>query len=399
MSHELDTKADGVAAYFGRQVAWHQLGIVMDVSVTVAQALELSGANFDVATAPLFTRRTVSLPATSIAELTAAEGDTYDTFDEVTGYKATVRTDRSEILGCVKSRYTPLQNRDAFGVLDPLVNDGLATIETAGVLRGGRDVWMLVRFDIDDPIVKEIFDNRGDKVVPYGLISNNHAGQRQVQLQETPIRVVCANTLGMAQGAFKRLQRSGKAYAVRHTLSVEAKTTDAARELFGDLIGRYRQTALQYELLRRTHLDTALFRQLVLDIAAPIPKKLDKAGLKKREETSREQIENRRARLVNLYEGDSDGNSGQHTAWDAYNAVTQSVDHENDLWKARGGDTGRAQSLFDGRLGDVKQSVLDALVDFATVEYESSHEEGTGDEVLAELFARSDALALEKSGA
>jgi phage/plasmid-like protein (TIGR03299 family) len=398
MSHELDTKADGVAAYFGRQVAWHELGIVMDVAVSVEQALELSGANFDVALAPLFTRRTVTVEA----DLPEA-GDSYDTFDEVTGYKATVRTDRDEILGCVRSRYTPLQNKDAFGILEPLVADGLATIETAGVLRGGRDVWMLVRFDIEDPIVKEVFDNRGDKVVPYGLISNNHAGQRQVQLQETPIRVVCANTLGMAQSSFRGLQKGGKAYAVRHTLTVEAKTTEAARALFGDLIGRYRQTALQYELLRRTHLDTALFRKLVLDIAAPIPKRLDKSKLVKREETSLEQITARRNRLVELW-GFGDGNKGEQTAWEAYNAVTQSVDHDIEAWKARGGAVGRAQSLFDGRLSTVKQDVLDSLVTFSAASYEEVLMVGGNDTIsigdasaLVELFAQADALSLAKS--
>lgn len=390
MSHELDTKENGVAAYFGRQVAWHELGTVIDAALSVEQVLELAGAAFEVATAPLFTRRTVEVRD---AEYIASGGsETYDEFDEVEGYKATVRTDRSEILGCVKSRYTPLQNKDAFGVLDPLVTDGLATIETAGVLRGGRDVWMLVRFDIDDPIVKEIFENRGDRVIPYGLISNNHAGQRQVQLQETPIRVVCANTLGMAQQSFKKLQRSGKAFAVRHTLSVEAKTTEAARELFGDLVGRYRQTALQYELLRRTHLDTALFRKLVLDIAAPMPSKLDKENLTKREETSREQIESRQNRLIELW-GFGDGNKGENTAWEAYNAVTQSVDHDKEQWKTRGNGVQRAQSLFDGRLADVKQDVLDSLVAFATDEYLQSHEEGTGDDKLAELFAQAAALS------
>ena len=43
------------------------------------------------------------------------------------------------------------------------------------------------------------------RLVTYGLISNNHAGERRVIVQETPVRVVCSNTLGMA------LTRSGVA--------------------------------------------------------------------------------------------------------------------------------------------------------------------------------------------
>ncbi|CAN5654802.1 hypothetical protein BH23GEM5_BH23GEM5_03150 [soil metagenome] len=51
---------------------------------------------------------------------------------------------------------------------------------------------MLVRFNLDSPLVREVF---ADEVIPFGLISNNHAGQRKVVVQESPIRVVCANTL------------------------------------------------------------------------------------------------------------------------------------------------------------------------------------------------------------
>ncbi|GIW50921.1 MAG: hypothetical protein KatS3mg081_0276 [Gemmatimonadales bacterium] len=58
--------------------------------------------------------------------------------------------------------------------LAALIDNGLADIETAGALRGGR-VWMLVRFKLTDPAVSEVF---AEEVVPYGLLSNNHARGR-----------------------------------------------------------------------------------------------------------------------------------------------------------------------------------------------------------------------------
>lgn len=104
-------------------------------------------------------------------------------------------------------------------MLEPLLDAGLASLETGGSLRDGRDVWMLVRFNIDSPIVREVF---ADGLIPFGLVSNNHTGQRKVIVQETPVRVVCANTLELA------LSRRERALSVRHTISVEARTAEAA---------------------------------------------------------------------------------------------------------------------------------------------------------------------------
>lgn len=375
MSHELDTRANGIASYVGRQSAWHQLGTVMDHDMTVQEALELSGANFTVETVPFYTRRVTSLTTNesssslrTINEWAAAEVETFDSYVVSPNARATMRMDRLEELGSVGTRYTPLQNAPAFGVMTPLIDAGLARIETAGTLRGGRDVWMLLRFSPESEVVQQAFASRtlpnGEQdggIIPYVMISNNHAGRRQVQLMETPVRVVCANTLGAAHHQFGQQQARGRGFQVRHTLSVEAKTTEAAAALFKDVTRNMETIARQYELLRRTHLDTALFRKLVLDVAAPMPAKFDKAKLEKREQTSRDQVESVRARLAQLWT-QGDGHTGDSSAWEAYNAVTQSVDHDSKLWRCKGGDDGRLSALFEGRLATVKQDTLDVLV-------------------------------------
>src|SRR5690606_22341001 len=104
---------------------------------------------------------------------------------------------------------------------------------------------MLVRFNIASPAVQEVF---ADEIIPFGMISNNHAGRRKVVVQETPIRVVCANTLGAA------LRDRPRAISVRHTASVEAKTTEAARTLWRGLVERYGRVAQQYRALKEYHL-------------------------------------------------------------------------------------------------------------------------------------------------
>lgn len=354
MAHELDTRENGTAAYVGRKSAWHELGTVIpDRNITFAEALTLGGADFSVELRDVYEKHLVN-------DQTAGPDDEPEHyFNPISGYKSTVRTDRDTVLGIVGSRYTPLQNRDAFGILEPLVDAGVARIETAGTLRNGQDVWLLVAFDLDDDEVKRTLSERpdGDVVRPYALISNNHAGRRQAIIQETPIRVVCANTLGAAFSA------GGQRFKVRHTLNVEARVTEAAQVLFGDLTKRYRAIAQQYEQLRATHLDTALFRKLVLDVAAPIPEKLTKAELSPREETSREKVAEKRERLALLWEN-GDGHTGDHSAWEAYNGVTQSIDHEPELWGMGTGER-RLRALFEGRADEIKSSVLESLVSYA----------------------------------
>jgi phage/plasmid-like protein (TIGR03299 family) len=338
MPHELDRRADGSAAMFSvRTTPWHREGTLLAEAPSLEDALTLGGLNFDVDVRPLYVRSpaTLELPDVFTYELAA------DAF-------ATVRTDSESVLGVVSGRYQPLQNRDAFGVLEPLLDAGLASLETGGALRGGRDVWMLVRFNIDSPAVREVF---ADEIIPFGMISNNHAGQRKVVVQETPIRVVCANTLGAA------LRDRRRAIGVRHTASVEARTTEAARRLWKGLVERYDRVAQQYRALKEFHLDTALFRNLVLDVAAPIPTELDQAGLTPRQEGARRRVIARRTRLTQLWT-EGTGHSGDHSAWEAYNAVAQSVDHDEALWRVR---DSRVEALLDGRLVEVKDRVLSTL--------------------------------------
>jgi phage/plasmid-like protein (TIGR03299 family) len=342
MAHELDRTADGTGAMFSvRLTPWHREGVLLRDAPSLDEALKLGGLSFEVDVRPLFTR------------VQQYPGDA-----SIYGYRqagsacATVRTDREVVLGIVSRRYQPLQNRDAFGVLEPLLDAGLASLETGGSLRGGRDVWMLVRFNVDSPVVREVF---ADELVPFGLVSNNHAGQRKVVVQETPIRVVCANTLGLA------LRGRARALSVRHTASVEARTVDAARKLWSGLIERYASAARQYQLLKSRHLDTAMFRRLVLDVAASVPPHLDRAGLTGRQEAARARLVAKRNRISHLWT-EGAGHSGDHSMYEAYNAAVESIDHDADLWRVRGPRTG---ALLDGRLAEIKTRILTGLIDAA----------------------------------
>jgi phage/plasmid-like protein (TIGR03299 family) len=350
MPAELDYSKGRAAILSVGETPWHKEGVVLVKPPRSAdEALELAGLDFEVALEPIFARWGHAGKARTGSTGDGSAGDA-DEYSYVEGFSAVRRLDTGTVLGVVGDGYAPLQNRDAFRILEPLIDNGLAHIETAGALRGGRDVWILIRFNIKDPVVSEVF---AEEVVPYGLLSNNHCGARSVVLQETPIRVVCANTLGMA------LKGPGRKVAIRHTVSVGARTVDAAKRIWGSLIERYRVIAEQYRCLKRKFLDQSLFEKLVLDVVAQLPE-AEGHGSKARARAV-ERAERRRARLGKLWK-EGAGHRGDGSAWEAYNAVVQSLDHDVELWPTPGP---RTASLFDGHLRRLKQQVLDKLVEYA----------------------------------
>lgn len=341
MAHELDqNRITGKLAMFSvRETPWHREGVILNEAPSLEEGMRLAGADFEVGTQPIF----VQSPGGA--------------FHQSPTGKAIVRLDRQETLGEVLSivgdQYEPLQNRDAFGVLLPLLDKGVAHLETGGTLRRGKDTWMLVRFDIDDPVVREVF---ASEVVPFGLITNNHSGESRALVMQTPIRVVCANTLGMALGA------QAGAIKITHRGDARVRMIEAAEQLFGGIVERYRDIAEQYRDLKDTIISVETFTRSVLDAAAPLPpmaftpegnhlttRGYDAAFLA---------ASARRDKIEDMWMNGA-GHDGTPSAWFAYNAAVEVIDHDVDLFKTRGS---RVAQLLGGRLEQAKSRVLSNLV-------------------------------------
>lgn len=348
MAHELEFGADGIANVFSTRLPmWHQEGHVLDEApATVGDALTLTRGNYTVEVQPVYLAR---------------EQDGETVFVESERARVTVRTDTKAELGAVGMDYTPIQNRDAFGILQPLLDEGLLRLETGGQLRGGADAWMLGRFDLSafGEQAREVFGTEG--VQPYALVANNHSGRRGVLLSLTPIRVVCANTLGAAE-------RDGAAqqFTVRHTRDVEAKVVEAAHNLFAGIVARSETIAAQYRLLRAHHLDTALFRSLVLDAVAPDPRTDPQWNPEARMAGAVVERWERKTTEVTRLWLKGDGHTGDGSAWEAYNGAVQALDHDRELFPTRSG-VYRTASLMGGALAQIKQRVLNNLVENAAL--------------------------------
>lgn len=334
MPGELDYSAIGQANVFVvGQSAWHREGTLLAKAPRYETALEVAGLDYKVVKVPAYRASTVPRGGHIRSD---------NAF-------LTVRTDRDTELGAVGSQYEPLQNREAFEMIRPLVDTGVLELETGGVLREGADAWLLGRFDIArfGPLVREVFT---DEIVPYILVANNHSGRRSARIAETPIRVVCANTLDLADQSMAR--GSGRSVTVRHTRGATTRMIEATEELLSAIIERYEELAQQYQLLKDTTLEPTQFDVLVLDPVSPDPRRdPDWRPVNPQAEAALERTLRRRTELRRLWT-DGAGHNGDLSAWEAYNGLVQAVDHDASLFPVR---VDRTESLLDGRLRDVKR--------------------------------------------
>jgi phage/plasmid-like protein (TIGR03299 family) len=348
------------SGFVTREQAWHGLATVLEDNPTVEAALEAAGLNWQVEARPL----TTTVPDHDQLVLDDANEIVVPTREiEIPTHRAVVRLSDGKPLGVVTKDYQVFQNAEALAVFADLVKDGTLEIETAGSLQGGRKVWILCRYAQN----REVID--GDWIAPYVLIAIGHDGKLSIYLTNTPIRVVCWNTL-QAAGAVDdskadftkecgfRIPHRGDVHqrvneardqiiAINTQLDItveeyrelakkpigELKVRDIARHIFDadifkarDLLARLKDN----QAVRSEHMDVEL-RQGVAAKISELEKLL--ADWK----PCRAEVEVVKA----FHEGPGADIAGE-TAWGLVNAVTHYVDHT----KRGSNDTRLASSWF-----------------------------------------------------
>ena len=169
---------------------WHQLGRVIEGTVSSDEAIRLAELDWDVIPKPI-----------------------YDGLGrELSGYKVNVRSTDNMVLGIVTDRYRIVQNREAFAFTDALLGEGVQ-YETAGSLASGKRVWMLAR--MENTLLAE------EKISPFLVITNSHDGTGAIRVALVPIRVVCANTLNLA------LRQASRHWSCVHAGNIQDKLDEA----------------------------------------------------------------------------------------------------------------------------------------------------------------------------
>ena len=263
---------------------WHQLGVQLQNPATAQEAIQATGLDYKVKLKPVKTivnRKHRIVP---------------NTF-------ATVRTDTSEVLGVVGSRYEPIQNKDAFSFFDALVGSDEAIYQTAGVLGKGERIWILAK------LPSYIRIGKNDIVNKYLLLTNSHDGSAVVRAKLTPIRVVCSNTLSVA------LSGNEQEVRIKHTPNAVHRLREAHK-----LLGLSNHLYLQLDsIFNKMALKRITEKQLQQYVKTLIPSNPD-AQHQTRNENIREAI-------LELYESGQGADMSRGTLWGAYNAATEYTDH------------------------------------------------------------------------
>jgi phage/plasmid-like protein (TIGR03299 family) len=344
MAHELFFQ-NGIAQMFSvKKTAWHNEGHLLPDNPSYQDAIKLVGFDYPMEKRPYFRPTQVNGNPGYIES-----GDAFYIF----------RPDINKVLGSVGSNYEIVTNEQAFSPLQPLVDQGVLKLETGGVLRDGADAWLLGKWDLDKfgPDAKEVF---GDQVIPYATVMANHNGRRGIMLGNTPIRIVCANTLGAAE-------RSGisRWVQINHTRDAKNKLFEAANEMFSRVVERFEVIARQYRVLMNSRLTLDCFRKLVLDVVAPDPRKRRDWNPEAKMAASVVERHERKVREVTRLWTCGKGHTGEPTAWFAYNGAVECLDFNRDLFPTRSGCY-RTASLLTGELAGMKERVLDGLVSYAS---------------------------------
>ena len=94
-------------------------------------------------------------------------------------------------------------------------------------------MWVLAR-------LPEYIELGGDQSATYVYVANSHDGSMAVTAAVTPVRIVCANTLGTALRQSEHGQQAQRTFRLRHTGNLQAKFAEA-RQVLGMSINYQQQ--------------------------------------------------------------------------------------------------------------------------------------------------------------
>lgn len=266
--------------------------------------------------------------------------------------KGVVRTNpfdqKNDLLAVVGDRYQIHSNEEAFAFADALTDGGLQW-ETAGSINDGRKVFGSLASPKTITLDPK---GRGDVINDYLLIATSHDGSMPLTAMNTPVRVVCQNTLNMAMS-----NRAVKqAFKIRHTSNMKGKI-QAAREALSINIAYMDEFSKVATELIEAEISKAKFDEIVATVYPAPDNDASKAATTRY--TKKVDL------LESIYLGTADGpdtmGNIRGTAWGAYNALTEEIDWYR---KPRSGDAESivaAASGFDPVTNANKNGILSVV--------------------------------------
>ena len=282
-------------AFVGKK-PWHGLGQELTKDAPIEVWRTEAGLAWEAQTAPV-----VYLTPTSNS---AAEAR------EFKGKNVLYRSDTGASLGVVSDRYKPHQPDEILQFFDTLVRSAGFSLEVAGAIKGGKRIWALANTNREACVF-------GDDVVKgYLLLSTSFDGTTATVGQFTSIRVVCNNTLSMADS-----ENAPSRVSLRHGSNFNASMM---RNRLGLVVSGFDGMMDKYRYLANANVNSAYVNNFLIKLFPPVVHMDDAA---------KTVLVHSRGygKVMDLFEGKGMGANlagTRGTKWGLLNAVSQWVDHE-----------------------------------------------------------------------
>ena len=266
-----------------------------------------------------------------------------------------VRTDTYAPLsrGGLSEGFTPIQNRDAFRVLTQLSGVKDIQLRNGGTWSNGAGVFAQV--SLGDMNV----GNGGDKVGKYLSVVNSHDGSRALNILITPYRYFCMNQI--AKSVNEAQAKAGKFLSVRHNASADEKLEDLIRSVtIADEV--FQQTEETYNKLATLKITNDYVQEVLTKL---FPLNPEYADLSK-PSRGRTIWQNNVDAVKDRFESADQGRIEQMTAWNLYNAVQGTFQHD-----AKRTDTIH-RSILMGDIADKSALALSTVMEICSSEHISA---------------------------
>ena len=317
MAHELEIVNGKAQMAYAGELPWHRLGTKVDENLTPAEFQQAAGLDWNV------------VPVPAYAEY---KGEKIES-----GHQMLIRDIDSKPLTMITGNWNPVQNDEAFGFFNEFCQTGAMKMETAGSLKGGQWVWALAK----STEAFTLFG--GDEIESYLLFSNPHIYGRSIDIQFTPTRVVCNNTLNVALS-----EDSQNRVRMNHRTAFDA---DSAKEMLGlaaEKMNKFKTMAM--------FMGTKSYKDEIVkeyfDEVFP--------GYSKKEGEKRESSRNA-VRAFEILETQPGAEFAKGSWWQAFNATTYMIDHE--IGKS---EESRLTSNWYGMNKTKKIKALEKAVEYAS---------------------------------
>jgi phage/plasmid-like protein (TIGR03299 family) len=170
-----------------RQPSWHGKETLLTEDQrprTWAEARPLAGLDWEIVREPMYTRTLSGMNA---------DGSPVFEYTEVPGFHVDKRDDTGQVLTSDRDSRHLITNLELGEILHALTDKTELEYETAGSVRDGRSVWALVRLGDPRTIGMDL-----SPVQPYMGVVNHIDRVGGCRAYQTSVRIVCANTMAMA---------------------------------------------------------------------------------------------------------------------------------------------------------------------------------------------------------